>query len=141
MTHDRTLDALAAHMHVTRPAIPHRRKTVPEYFVKTAAGWDVALAEQGRARLMAESRQARAKGPEVEELRARKLRLECEMIQAWLDVTRSRYALVADVLAEFREMAAQARIVFSDLGAEVAPLASGQSPAEVEELLREAVDA
>lgn len=77
---------------------------------------------------------------DLEGLKGKKLALECEKLQAHIQVLRKKWTSVEHALSQVRAMVYATKEKFRRLASEVAYDVSGVSPAEAETKIRDAVD-
>lgn len=77
---------------------------------------------------------------DIESLKGKKLALECEKLQAHIQVLRQKWTSVEHALAQFRAMIYATKEKLRRLPSELAYEVSGVSPAEAEQKIRDGVD-
>lgn len=155
-----TLEAAAEHYGVVRSALDRWKEGYPEGFVKTTQGYEAKGIAEARRRFLAsgklvrlnegdvakandgEEPQAPAEGESfasLEELKARKMTLECQKMTAQIDILMGLYVRKAVVVKELRVVLYGLKDALMRVPAEVCYAVSGKTPAEAQEIVSEAL--
>ena len=147
-----TLDAVAAHYGIARQSLDKWRAKDDELALeKGPNGYDLDAIGRVRRKFVAEGKNPRllagdldgsGSGDETDValLKARKIRLECDKLATQIDILRAKYALVDDIMAQLMPIIYRFKEKVDRLGPELAFQVSGSSPADAEQIIRDAGD-
>ena len=140
----RTLTEIAFHFKVKQQAMLRWQEKYPEAFKKTPIGYDLDAIKQARKDFLATGSYVRLNdGDEVNiegiqdyaTLKARKIHLECQSIEAKNNYFMGKTVAVDDVMTQFKTVIHVVKDKFRSMPRELAYKVSGVSPAEAEEIM------
>jgi DNA-binding MarR family transcriptional regulator len=140
----RTLTEIAYHFKVKQQSMLRWQEKSPEAFKKTPIGYDLDAIKQARKDFLATGSYVKLNdGDEINiegvqdyaTLKARKIHLECQSIEAKNNYFMGKTVSVDDVMAQLKTVIHVVKEKFRSMPRELAYKVSGVSPAEAEEII------